>query len=74
MRPLVIVSYPSGPRCWVLGQRIHHGSIGVLLIGIGLTVSSRTLSAAGLMLVAHDRADRGIWFSREGLDRPLSTV
>jgi hypothetical protein len=39
-------------RLWVLGQRFHHGASGALL------------AATGLLLMAHDWKDRGVWFAR----------
>lgn len=50
---IVIRSYPTGVRLWVLGQRTHHGLVGCLLI------------AAGLVLALHDRQDAQFWFKRE---------
>ncbi len=42
-------------RVWVLGQRIHHGPVGLGLILLGA------------LLTAHDRRDMRDWFSRERL-------
>lgn len=39
-------------RVWVLGQRVHHGSVGVLL------------SFIGAILAWHDRRDYSFWFVR----------
>jgi hypothetical protein len=39
-------------RLWICGQRIHHGSTGVLL------------AAFGTLLMAHDWKDRPMWFQR----------
>jgi hypothetical protein len=37
-------------RLWILGQRLHHGAVGALLVGLGAA------------LMAHDRKDRSLWF------------
>lgn len=37
-------------RVFLLGRRVHHGAAGMFLVGFGL------------MLVAHDWADRAEWF------------
>lgn len=66
MRPVVVRSYPLGPRVWVAGQRVHHGSVGIALLAAGLR-RHRTLLAAGLLLAAHDRRDWRAWFAREGV-------
>ena len=42
-------------RVWIAGQRCHHGATGALLASLGL------------VLMAHDWHDRGVWFRREGL-------
>ena len=39
-------------RLWVLGQRVHHGTTGIVL------------AAVGAALVAHDWKDRPVWFQR----------
>ena len=72
---MVIRRHPNGPRCWVLGQRVHHGATGCALVLAAAYVAARTrgrhspiLAAAGLLLCAHDRADVREWFARRGLD------
>lgn len=66
LMPLVVVrSYPQGPRCWVAGQRVHHGATGLLLAAV-LRRHPR-LALAALALVAHDRHDWRVWFAREKL-------
>lgn len=74
MSLIVVQRHASGPRCWVAGQRIHHGSVGIALVAAGIASRKRALSVIGLALIAHDRADARAWFAREGLDSPLSTV
>lgn len=39
-------------RVWIREQRVHHGMVGTLL------------AAAGVILMAHDWQDRGVWFQR----------
>ena len=39
-------------RVWICGQRVHHGTTGVLL------------AATGTILMAHDWKDRPLWFER----------
>lgn len=64
--PLVIVrSYPSGPRCWIVGQRVHHGATGAAMVAAGIMARQPLVVAAGLMLCAHDRHDWRTWFVRE---------
>ncbi len=43
---------PQRRRVWICGQRIHHGTTGVLL------------AATGTLLMAHDWKDRPRWFER----------
>lgn len=59
---LRVTSYPSGPRCWIIGQRIHHGAAGCLLVVLGARVNRPAWVAAGLMLVGHDSHDWRVWF------------
>jgi hypothetical protein len=44
-------------RLWIRGQRCHHGATGALL------------ATLGLVLMAHDWKDSGIWFARGWQDR-----
>lgn len=41
-------------RVWLLGRRVHHGAVGVILILIGT------------LLAAHDRRDLREWFTGGG--------
>ncbi len=45
-------------RLWVLGQRVHHGTTGIVL------------AAVGAALVAHDWKDRPVWFQRGAQQQP----
>jgi len=40
-------------RVWILGQRVHHGTVGILL---------------AMLLTYHDRRDWKVWFVRERPD------
>jgi hypothetical protein len=42
---------------WIRGQRCHHGATGALL------------ATFGLVLMAHDWKDRGLWFARGWQDQ-----
>ena len=69
--PLIIRSYPAGPRCWLFGQRVHHGATGALLVLLAACARRKhcpMLALLGLVLCAHDRADVREWFARRGLD------
>ena len=62
--------YPKGRRCWIGGQRVHHGATGAAIVIASMQVHGRARSAGiivGLLLCAHDRRDWRVWFSREGL-------
>lgn len=72
--PVIIRRHPSGPRCWVVGQRVHHGATGCVLLAAALLLRRRALLAAGLVLCAHDRADARVWFRRAGLDSLADTL
>ena len=53
-----LIRYDRGNRrLWVLGQRVHHGFIGIVL------------ATLGAVLVAHDWKDRPVWFQRGAQDR-----
>ena len=53
-----VIRYDAGTRrLWILGQRVHHGSTGIVL------------AALGAELVAHDWKDRPLWFQR-GAQQP----
>ncbi len=64
---IAIRRYPQGRRMWVVGQRLHHGATGCAMLSLVLTRRTRPLALIGAALIAHDRADWRIWFSREGL-------
>lgn len=65
-RFLYMQSYPTGPRCWIIGQRCHHGATGLLAVGVGAWIHDPLVIAAGLMLMWHDRRDARVWLRREG--------
>jgi hypothetical protein len=65
---VAVRSYPQGPRVWVAGQRVHHGSVGVVVTLAAITSRRARLAAlVGAALVAHDRHDWKVWFVREAL-------
>jgi hypothetical protein len=54
-----IVGYdPARRRLWICGQRVHHGSAGVML------------TLFGTLLMAHDRRDLPLWFERGRQNQP----
>lgn len=62
-----IASYPQGRRCWLVGQRIHHGAVGIT-VALGLVATKHPrLAAAALLPAWHDRHDWRIWFRRESI-------
>ena len=44
-------------KLYIRSRRIHHGLTGEAILAIGLLLHRRLISAAGLALMAHDRAD-----------------
>jgi hypothetical protein len=54
-RPVVIVKHPKGPRLYVAGRRVHHGTWGCLAV------------ATGAWLAWWDRRDWRDWLLREAL-------
>ena len=69
---MALIEYdPDRKRLWIRGQRCHHGATGALLAGAGVIALAAvrapaltTLVAAGGALMAHDWADRAVWFKR----------
>lgn len=62
-----VLRHPSGPRVYVAGLRLHHGTVGVALIVGGATVRRRAkvaaaAAAAGALLLAHRREYRDFPF------------
>jgi hypothetical protein len=49
LRRLVVIDRKLR-RCWLLGQRAHHGAVGVCLVALGTA------------LAVHDRTDARDWF------------
>jgi hypothetical protein len=64
--------HPNGPRVWLLGQRIHHGAVGVLLALACVVLGAYLGVLLAVALVAHDAHDWRIWFTREGLPASAS--
>lgn len=65
--------HPNGPRVWLCGQRVHHGAVGVLLAAASAPTGHWFGVALATVLVAHDRHDWRIWFTREGLPTTSGT-
>ena len=63
-RPVVVLSYPEGPRVWILGQRVHHGAWACLLAA-GTARRHRRLALAAAAVALHDARDWRVWFRRE---------
>jgi hypothetical protein len=52
-----IVRHPRGPRLYVAGLRVHHGSAGLAVAAAAVALRRPSVAAAALVAVAHDRAD-----------------
>ena len=52
-----VVRHPYGPRLYVAGVRIHHGSAGCALALIGLARRNLLLTAIAAAMVADDVGD-----------------
>lgn len=74
MRPVVVRRHHNTVRVYVLGQRLHHGTTGLVLCLIFLPRRSR-LAVLGAALIAHDRRDWAVWLKRETIptESELST-
>jgi hypothetical protein len=51
------MSHPSGPRLYVRGVRVHHGSAGCALALAGVARREPLVALAGLAMVIDDLAD-----------------
>lgn len=49
--------HPWGPRVYVAGLRVHHGSTGVALAVAGLARRDRRLVVIAAALICHDAHD-----------------
>ena len=54
-------SMPNPPKVRVGGNRIHHGLVGALLVGLGALVKRGDVAAAGAVLAADDIDDLPQW-------------
>jgi hypothetical protein len=52
-----VINHPHGPRVYVAGRRLHHGSVGLALAIVAAAAHRPRLAAIGLVLLAHDAAD-----------------
>ena len=74
MRLVAVTRHPQGPRCWLVGQRAHHGAVAVVAAAC-LARWRPKLAAACLVGAIHDRHDWRVWFAREKLPAPtIDTV
>lgn len=66
---LAIERHEDGPRLYVLGQRVHHGTTGLAIVGLCamLRGKARRGILVGLLAMAHDRKDLRLWLAREVL-------
>jgi len=54
-----------GRKVYLVGRRIHHGLIGLLLIIVGIALKIFTMIGVGLQLVRDDIGDWRDWFNFE---------
>lgn len=52
-----VVRHPNGPRLYVAGLRVHHGTAGCALALVGLTRRNLVLTAIAAAMVVDDLAD-----------------
>lgn len=52
-----IVRHPRGPRVYVVGLRIHHGSAGCALALVGVARHQLWLAAIAAAMILHDAGD-----------------
>jgi len=52
-----IARHPWGPRLYVAGRRVHHGSAGCVLALAGLARRDLRTVAVGAAMIAHDVRD-----------------
>jgi hypothetical protein len=79
-RTRTFVEYDAGRRrLWIAGQRCHHGATGAVVAGLSLTGlavqladfrTAMSIAASGGLLMAHDWADRSMWFERGAGTQP----
>jgi hypothetical protein len=52
-----VVRHAWGPRVYLAGRRVHHGSAGCVVGALGLALGDPLLTFAGIGMVAHDIRD-----------------
>ena len=52
-----VVRHPFGPRVYLAGRRVHHGSAGIGVALLALATRRPLLAAFGLAMSAHDARD-----------------
>jgi hypothetical protein len=54
---VAITRHPNGPRVYVGGLRLHHGTAGIVAIAAYPLTRNRALLLAGIAALAHDFRD-----------------
>lgn len=52
-----IVKHERGPRVYLVGLRVHHGTTGIVCMFVGRIMKYKLLHALGCALVLHDAKD-----------------
>lgn len=64
--------YQSHPNVRIGGNRIRHGLVGALLVGLGAMSKRREVAAAGAVLVVDDLDDLPQWLDFKEYDSGYS--
>jgi hypothetical protein len=51
------VSHPCGPRLYLFGRRIHHGSAAVAAGALALATQHHVIAVGGVLVALHDAGD-----------------
>jgi hypothetical protein len=51
------VDHPCGPRLYLAGRRVHHGTAGIALAALALFAHQPRFAALGVAMIAHDAGD-----------------
>lgn len=52
-----LIRHERGPRVYILGRRVHHGSVGCGLLAVGCFARLRSLRVIAFAMILHDGAD-----------------
>lgn len=63
---------PNPPKVRISGNRIHHGLVGALLVGLGVLSKRWEFAAAGAVLAADDIDDLPQWLDFKEQDSGYS--